>query len=177
MPPWAYRPMVSAFSGVFRAIRFEQRLSFHIAKHTENLIKNAVKMNFLQKLGGKRLFTELVLILRDREPLRAVERMAGLNLLQFIHPELKLNPSVRRLLDEVREIISFRELIESQAYAEMPGRLPLAMGKTVDGEPFVSTLDQMPHHVACGWAFGFGVGVGCVVVCCWGTRSSKTVQR
>ena len=38
---------------VFRAIRFEQRLRFHIARHTENLIKNAVKMNFLEKLGGE----------------------------------------------------------------------------------------------------------------------------
>ncbi len=40
---------------VFRAIRFEQRLGFNIAPHTENLIRNAVRMNVLERVGGKRL--------------------------------------------------------------------------------------------------------------------------
>jgi tRNA nucleotidyltransferase (CCA-adding enzyme) len=96
---------------VFRAIRFEQRLDFHIAKHTENLIKNAVKMNFLEKLGGKRLLTELVHILRDKEPLRAIERMAALGLLKFIHADLHLLPDIRKLLEEVREILSWYDLL------------------------------------------------------------------
>ncbi|HEY6837681.1 MAG TPA: A-adding tRNA nucleotidyltransferase [Geobacteraceae bacterium] len=96
---------------VFRAIRFEQRLDFHIAKHTENLIKNAVKMDFLRKLGGKRLLTELVLILRDKEPLRAVERMSSLGLLPFIHHDLRLTADIRKLLEEVREIISWFDLL------------------------------------------------------------------
>jgi tRNA nucleotidyltransferase (CCA-adding enzyme) len=96
---------------VFRAIRFEHRLGFHIAKHTENLIKNAVKMNFLEKLGGKRLLSELVHILRENEPVRAIERMASLGLLQFIHPELKLTSEARRVLDETKKIISWFELL------------------------------------------------------------------
>jgi tRNA nucleotidyltransferase (CCA-adding enzyme) len=128
---------------VFRAIRFEQRLAFHIAKHTENLIKNAVKMNFLQKLGGKRLFTELVLILRDREPLRAVERMAELNLLQFIHPELKLNPSVRRLLDEVREIISWFELLFLERRYEAWAVYFLALCVELTNDQFWETCTRM----------------------------------
>ena len=37
---------------VIRAVRFEQRLRFRISPHTESLIRNAVKMNFLDKLGG-----------------------------------------------------------------------------------------------------------------------------
>ena len=61
--------------------------------------------------------------------------------------------------NEQREIISFRELIESRAYAEMPGKLPLAMGKTVDGEPYVTTLDQMPHLLVAGTT-GSGKSVG-----------------
>ena len=96
---------------VFRAIRFEQRLDFHIAKHTENLIKNAVKMNFLEKLGGKRLLSELVYIFREKEPLKAVERMAALGLLRFIHPELQLTPRTRTVLEEARKIISWFDLL------------------------------------------------------------------
>ncbi|HET6420295.1 MAG TPA: A-adding tRNA nucleotidyltransferase [Geobacteraceae bacterium] len=96
---------------VFRAIRFEQRLDFRIAKHTENLIKNAVKMNFLDKLGGKRLLSELVHILREKEPVRAIERMASLGLLQFIHPELKLTAETHTVLHETGKIISWFELL------------------------------------------------------------------
>ncbi|HEU0265901.1 MAG TPA: CBS domain-containing protein, partial [Geobacterales bacterium] len=96
---------------VFRAIRFEQRLGFTISAHTENLIRTAVRMEFLQKLGGKRLLTELIIILREREPLRAVERLDSLHLLLFIHPNLILTTESRRLLTESRDIISWYELL------------------------------------------------------------------
>jgi len=101
---------------VFRALRFEQRLDFRIAKHTENLIINAVKMNFLSKLGGKRLLSELVIILKEKEPLRAIERMASLGLLQFIHPELKMTPEIRQILGETAKIIAWFDLL----YLERP---------------------------------------------------------
>jgi len=61
--------------------------------------------------------------------------------------------------NEQREIISFRELIESRAFAETPGRLPIALGKTVEGEPFITTLDQMPHLLVAGTT-GSGKSVG-----------------
>lgn len=96
---------------VFRAIRFEQRLAFRISKHTENLIRNAVKMQFLNKLGGKRLLNELIIILKEREPVRAINRMADLELLQFIHPELKLSPEGRQVFDEAGKVISWFDLL------------------------------------------------------------------
>jgi tRNA nucleotidyltransferase (CCA-adding enzyme) len=96
---------------VFRAVRFEQRLGFHIAKHTENLIKSAVKMDLLEKVGGKRLLTELVHILLEKEPLRAVERMNDLGLLAFISPKLRLFAANRRVLEEARKIVSWFELL------------------------------------------------------------------
>jgi tRNA nucleotidyltransferase (CCA-adding enzyme) len=96
---------------VFRAIRFEQRLGFRIAKHTENLIRNAVKMNFLSKLGGKRLLTELVIILKEKEPLRAIDRVASMGLLQFIHPELKMSQETRQMMDESEKIVSWFDLL------------------------------------------------------------------
>ena len=62
---------------VFRAIRFEQRLGFHIATHTENLIRNAVRMKVLEKVGGKRLLSELIQIFREPKPENAVNRMSA----------------------------------------------------------------------------------------------------
>lgn len=96
---------------VFRALRFEQRLNFRIAKHTENLIRNAVKMNFLSNLGGKRLLTELVIILKEKEPLRAIERMDALGLIPFIHPDLKLTTGIRENLEEAAKVLTWFDLL------------------------------------------------------------------
>jgi tRNA nucleotidyltransferase (CCA-adding enzyme) len=96
---------------VFRAVRFEQRLRFRISPHTESLIRNAVKMNFLDKLGGKRLLTELIIILREKEPLQAVERMNSLGLLRFIHPQLQYDAGMQRILAESRVMIDWFQLL------------------------------------------------------------------
>ena len=96
---------------VFRAVRFEQRLGFHIALQTENLIKNAVKMNFLDKLGGKRLLAELIHILNEKEPLKAIIRMDSLGLLSFVHKKIRLTSEILSLLEESEQIISWFELL------------------------------------------------------------------
>ncbi len=100
---------------VFRAVRFEQRLRFKISAHTESLIKNAVKMNFLDKLGGKRLLTELIIILREKEPLQAVERMNSLGLLRFIHPRLQYSSEMKRVLGESLVMINWLQLLYLQS--------------------------------------------------------------
>lgn len=128
---------------VFRAVRFEQRLGFHIAKHTENLIKNAVKMNFLDKLGGKRLLSELVLILREKDPLRAVERMAGLGLLRFIHPDLHWTGSSRKLLEETQQIVSWFELLFLARRYEKWAVYFLALCDALSDEQFGETCTRL----------------------------------
>src|SRR5690349_23174358 len=50
----------------------------------------------------------------------------------------------------VREQISLRELLESDAYKRSHSKLTLAMGKTIHGEPFVSDLATMPHLLIAG---------------------------
>ena len=49
-----------------------------------------------------------------------------------------------------REIISMRELLESDAYKRSASKLTLALGKTIHGEPFVSDLATMPHLLIAG---------------------------
>jgi tRNA nucleotidyltransferase (CCA-adding enzyme) len=96
---------------VFRAIRFEQRLGFPIAPHTENLIRSAVRMNILEKVGGRRLFNELVLILKEKEPSGAIERMAALGLLPSIHPALRLVPETARVVHEAAGVLTWFRLL------------------------------------------------------------------
>jgi tRNA nucleotidyltransferase (CCA-adding enzyme) len=128
---------------VFRAIRFEQRLGFRIAKHTENLIKNAVKMNFLHKLGGKRLLSELIHILREKEPVRAIERMASLGLLQFIHPELKLTAEAHAILEEAGKIISWFELLFLNRRYEKWVVFFLALCESLTDDQFLETCKRL----------------------------------
>ncbi|NTW99916.1 MAG: CBS domain-containing protein, partial [Geobacteraceae bacterium] len=96
---------------VFRAVRFEQRLGFKMAVHTENLIRNSIKMNFLDKLGGRRLFNELVHIFEEQEPHRAVERIASLGALKYIHKELEELQGIPSIFKESSQIISWFELL------------------------------------------------------------------
>ncbi len=103
---------------VFRAIRFEQRLGFHIALHTENLIRSAVRMNVLDRVGGTRLLNELILILEEKEPAGAMGRMSALGLLPFVHPGLKMVPETERVIHETARVLVWFRLL----YLEDPCR-------------------------------------------------------
>jgi S-DNA-T family DNA segregation ATPase FtsK/SpoIIIE len=58
-----------------------------------------------------------------------------------------------------REIISLRDLLESEAYHRSPSKLTLALGKTIHGEPYVTDLATMPHLLIAG-STGTGKSVG-----------------
>lgn len=96
---------------VFRAIRFEQRLSFKMSRHTQALIGNAVKLNFFEKLSGKRLFSELALILREDRPVKAIDRMEELGLLRFLHPSLRVGEKERKVIGNIIGAIAWYRLL------------------------------------------------------------------
>jgi len=96
---------------IFRAVRFEQRMGFRIGKHTEKLVKNAVKMNLFNRFFGPRCFGELRLIFSEEDPIPAVERMESLDLLKFIHPSLVLEKRLRQALDETLKALAWHKLL------------------------------------------------------------------
>jgi tRNA nucleotidyltransferase (CCA-adding enzyme) len=96
---------------VFRAIRFEQRLGFQIAKHTQNLMKNAVKMGFMDRLSGGRILSELILILQEENPIPALQRMRDFNLFPFLHPHLKFDEEVETLFERIHHVTSWFDLL------------------------------------------------------------------
>jgi len=49
-----------------------------------------------------------------------------------------------------REPITLRELLDSELSARSSSKLTLALGKTINGEPFVSDLATMPHLLIAG---------------------------
>ena len=90
---------------IFRAVRFEQRFGFAIEKHTEYLIKHAVKQEMFRRTENQRIRDELILILKEKNPEKAVFRMKELHELRFIHPDLVLKRSVKKTFEELRKCV------------------------------------------------------------------------
>jgi DNA segregation ATPase FtsK/SpoIIIE, S-DNA-T family len=63
-----------------------------------------------------------------------------------------------------RELIMLRELIESDVFIKSPSKLTLALGKLINGSPFVTDLERMPHLLIAG-ATGSGksVALNCMI--------------
>ena len=101
---------------VLRAIRFEQRFGFKIGKLTLSLMKNAVAIDCFKGLSGRRLFLELKLLLMEPEPMKSIERMDEFGLLQVLSPAIDLTMELRNLLEDVRGVLSWFDLL----YLEEP---------------------------------------------------------
>jgi len=96
---------------VFRAIRFEQRFDFTIGKLTVGLIKNAINMDFFRGLSGKRVFSELRLILEEENPVAAIIRLNDFDLLKVVHPTVKLDKFFIALMHSVKKVLSWHDLL------------------------------------------------------------------
>jgi S-DNA-T family DNA segregation ATPase FtsK/SpoIIIE len=56
------------------------------------------------------------------------------------------------------EIVNLREILETPAFRGAKGELPLALGKDLNGRPYVTALEAMPHVLIAG-ATGSGKSV------------------
>jgi tRNA nucleotidyltransferase (CCA-adding enzyme) len=96
---------------VFRAIRFEQRFGFTIGKLTVSLISNAINMDFFRGLSGKRVFSELRLILEEENPVAAIVRLNDFDLLKVVHPSVKPDKFFIPRLNSIKEVLSWHDLL------------------------------------------------------------------
>ena len=98
-------------SRIFRAIRFEKRMDFKIARHTTRLIQGAVKMDLFGKSSDPRYFFELQQIFSEENPLPAIRRLAEFKLFPFLWPDLKPNLKTDRrfihILTQAHQAISW----------------------------------------------------------------------
>ena len=93
-----------------RAIRFATRFNFTISKDTDRLIRSAVESRVLDKLSGKRLWTELKNVLEEEHPIPAIRLLHEYRLLQFIHPSVVLDSFLLDLLYQVQSVLSWFRL-------------------------------------------------------------------
>jgi tRNA nucleotidyltransferase (CCA-adding enzyme) len=95
----------------FRAIRFSERFGFKLTKHTENLIKLAMKMNIFERLSGTRIYDELSLTFKETNPVKALKRLGDYDLLRVIHPRLAFSPELEALLQSVHDTTTWFDLL------------------------------------------------------------------
>lgn len=67
--------------------------------------------------------------------------------------------------NEKREVITFREMIESNSFRNSKAKLLITLGKTIDGTPFNTDLAKTPHLLIAGQT-GSGKSVGINAMLC-----------
>ncbi len=92
---------------IFRAVRFEQRLGFKIEKHTEYLITHAVKKEMFKRTENQRIRDELILMLKEKHPEKAVFRMKELHELRFIHENLILKKNIKKTFVQIKKCVKW----------------------------------------------------------------------
>ena len=92
---------------IFRAIRFEQRFGFRIERITARLLAQAASRNLIQQLSGPRLKNEILLLFAEHDPVSAIERLAQLKLLRFLHRRLCYTKNVKRVVIAVPKALAW----------------------------------------------------------------------
>jgi tRNA nucleotidyltransferase (CCA-adding enzyme) len=86
---------------IFRAIRFEQRFGFRLERTTRSLLAQAASTDLIEELSGPRLRNEIFFLFTERDPVRAIVRMAQLKLLRFLHRRLCYTKNVKQVVAAV----------------------------------------------------------------------------
>jgi tRNA nucleotidyltransferase (CCA-adding enzyme) len=96
---------------LYRAVRFEQRLGFRIGQQTERLMRSAVRMNLVKKVGGTRILSELRQILDEPQVISALRRLEQFDLLKFIDPYLHFDRKTAQLIVAAEKSSSWFDLL------------------------------------------------------------------
>jgi len=95
---------------ILRAARFEKRYNFRIETRTMRLLKEATQKRMLEKVESQRLRDELILSLKEDNPLKLIRRIKTLAGLRFISVNLSFSRKSERLLRNIaREIAWFKK--------------------------------------------------------------------
>ncbi len=96
---------------IFRAVRFEQRFAFKIEKRTLQLIAQAARKDVFSLTESRRIRAELILILKEEHPEKAIFRMRELHELRFIHRALSLRRDISVTFNKLKKRVKWYKTI------------------------------------------------------------------
>ncbi len=127
-----------------RAIRFEQRYDFKICMQCDRLIRNAIALQVMQKLDGKRILTELEIILREESALQCILRMQDFGLLKEIHPCLELGTDEEiNFVTEAYRVLDWYRMLYLKEEIDNVLFFVLAMNKGVSAADIKELLERL----------------------------------
>lgn len=105
---------------MFRAVRFLQRFGFQLEPKTRRLLFEAAALNMIRRLSGPRLCNEVLLLFGERHPERAIDLLARLKLLRFLHPRIRYAGMTKRLVASVPFAVAWWEKERFAPSADRP---------------------------------------------------------
>ncbi|MDP8255943.1 MAG: CBS domain-containing protein [Candidatus Alcyoniella australis] len=96
---------------ILRAVRFLVRFDFRLGRQTEKLMNMAISREFLSRVDGKRLLSELRLICEEQEPLEVFEMMRELKIWRYFSPRILLDERQHAHLARLREVLAWHALL------------------------------------------------------------------
>jgi tRNA nucleotidyltransferase (CCA-adding enzyme) len=127
----------------FRAFRFAERFGFRLSKHTENLIKIALRMNLFDKLSGSRLYEEMLLIFAEKDPVAVMRRLADFGLLAVIHPTLTFSERLDTLLTAAHDTLLWFGLLFTEEKPDSGMIYLMALTAELEGEDKEAALRRL----------------------------------
>jgi tRNA nucleotidyltransferase (CCA-adding enzyme) len=98
------RSFIDDATRMWRALRYEQRLGFHIETHTENLISRDAAM--LETITGDRIRHEIELVWKEDRPERILSRADHLALLANLGPSLRADAWLGFKFRQARKLVT-----------------------------------------------------------------------
>jgi len=91
---------------ILRLVRFETRFNFKIEHNTLLLLKKILKNDIFDIVPGERLRNEILILLNEEEPLKAMLRLQQLNILKKLNKNFWIDSSVIKLYKKLK-IVKF----------------------------------------------------------------------
>ncbi len=108
---------------IWRAIRYEQRLGFHLEPGTRRLLKRDILM--LETISKDRIRHELEAVFREEYPEKVLKRTAGLGVLETLHPAVKADRWLGVKFNQARKLTVNNPPLPELYYALLGYRLSL----------------------------------------------------